>query len=88
VSVATLRPYLKGDIQCPAGRVEYPPFVVLQGPICPNGHQFAAGDPRPLCASPGDVKLAGLYRAFGFTNLVEKADSASISNSDPSSLNK
>jgi hypothetical protein len=55
---------------CPVNGTAYPSFTVLNGPVCPNGHLFAPGEPRPLRASAGDVKLSGLYEASGFTNLI------------------
>ena len=67
-----LAKYVKGsDIFCPLARVPYPAFSVLQGPRCPNGHQFEPGVPRPLKTSSSS-KGAGLYRAYGFTNLIEE----------------
>ena len=55
---------------CPLARVPYPSFSVLQGPRCPNGHPFKAGAERPLKVS-AESKVAGLYREYGFTNLIE-----------------
>src|SRR2546426_9235362 len=43
LSIAILSPYLKTGIMCPAGRSEYPPFSVLNGPVCPNGHPYLQG---------------------------------------------
>src|SRR5439155_26496299 len=50
LSVAILSPYLKPGIMCPAGQYEYPPFSVLNGPVCPNGHPYLQGLTRPLRA--------------------------------------
>jgi hypothetical protein len=71
LSVQVLAVYLRPDgTACPAGGGRYPDFSVLNGPVCPNGHRFPAGQPFPLRA-PADSMLAGLYRAYGFTNLIE-----------------
>ena len=72
LSVATLSPYLRSGIRCPEGQTGYPPFVVLNGPVCPNGHKFEPGKARPLRANYADRKLGGLYREFGFTNLLDR----------------
>src|SRR5258705_6959713 len=50
LSVTTLSPYLKSGTICPAGRSGYAPFSVLNGPVCPNGHAFEPGVPRPFRA--------------------------------------
>lgn len=72
LNVGTLSPYLKpGTIACPDGRAPYPPFSVLQGPSCPNGHSFAPEATFPLKAT--DPKTAGLQRNFGSTNSIEAA---------------
>ncbi|MGV3757870.1 MAG: hypothetical protein ACO1QS_21010 [Verrucomicrobiota bacterium] len=55
---------------CPSGQTPYASFSVLQGPVCPNGHRFAPGEPRPFRSS-FNVKLKGLYTFYGFTNLVD-----------------
>jgi hypothetical protein len=57
---------------CPLARVPYPAFSVLQGPVCPNGHPFEPGRHRPLKIASTNSKVAGLYRAHGFTNLIEE----------------
>ncbi|MFC1462846.1 hypothetical protein ACFLQU_04490 [Verrucomicrobiota bacterium] len=59
---------------CPSSKKYYPPFSVLHGPVCPGEHKFAPGVERPFRAHTEDRKLAGLYRAFGFTNLIEEAE--------------
>lgn len=59
---------------CPAGKEPYAPFSVFQGPVCPNGHQFAPGVQRPIKAHVGDGPFSALYKEFGFTNLIEKAE--------------
>jgi len=72
LSVDRLLPFLRpADVECPDGHRPYPDFSVLQGPTCPNGHQFAPGVTRPLRASAANSNLAGLYRASGLTNLIE-----------------
>jgi hypothetical protein len=71
LSVATLSPYLRSGTICPGGRSDYPSFSVLNGPVCPNGHPFLEGLPRPLRAASSDYKVAGLYLANGFTNLID-----------------
>src|SRR2546426_1592027 len=63
LSVATLSPYLKSGIICPAGRSGYPPFSVLNGPVCPNGHEFEPGIRRPIRTGSSEGKLAALYHA-------------------------
>ena len=71
LSVQVLGVYLRPDgMACPAGGARYPDFSVLNGPVCPSGHRFPAGQAFPLRA-PADSMLAGLYRAHGLTNLIE-----------------
>jgi len=74
LSVSTLSPYLKSGTVCPAGQSAYPPFSVLNGPICPNGHEFEPGLSRPIRAASYDRKLAGVYLAHGFTNLIDRTE--------------
>jgi hypothetical protein len=74
LSVATLSPYLKSGIICPAGQSGYAPFSVLNGPVCPNGHAFEPGVPRPFRAPSTNDKVGGLYLEFGFTNLIDQAE--------------
>ena len=61
---------LPSGTTCPVNGTTYPSFTVLNGAVCPNGHLFAPGEPRPLRATAGDGKLSGLYEASGFTNLI------------------
>ncbi len=58
------------DRVCPVGDIPYASFSVLQGPVCPHGHQFLPGEKRPLTASANNAKLSGLYMVSGFTNLI------------------
>lgn len=58
------------DRVCPDGDIPYASFSVLQGPVCPHGHQFLPGEKRPLTASADNAKLSGLYMVSGFTNLI------------------
>lgn len=58
------------DRVCPDGDIPYASFSVLQGPVCPHGHQFLPGEKRPLTASANNAKLRGLYMVSGFTNLI------------------
>jgi len=92
LSVATLSPYLKSGTACPAGRSGYAPFSVFNGPVCPNGHEYYPDVPRPRRASYSKTdKLGGLYREFGFTNLLdgsaEPDGAANRSQPVPSSTN-
>jgi len=74
LKIDDLAPFLRpNDTICPSGRSVYASFSVLNGPTCPNGHQFEPGEPRPFRASSLDSKLRGLYREFGFTNLIVNA---------------
>lgn len=71
LTVETLAAYVRaGDLACPSGHQPYPEFSVFQGPVCVNGHQFEPEVKRPFRARRGERKLAGLYRATGFTNLI------------------
>ncbi len=79
LSVATLSPYLKSGIMCPSGRSGYQPFSVINGPACPNGHELFPGVQRPLRAASSNRKVAGLYRAFGFTNLIDGSEPIRLS---------
>jgi len=58
------------DRYCPDGETPYASFSVLQGPVCPHGHQFAPREARPLKTTTANAKVASLYAAFGFTNLI------------------
>jgi hypothetical protein len=70
-SVDTLSQYLNtGSTRCPSGTAFYASFTVLQGPVCPNGHVYAPGVERPLKTTTANRKVAGLYLASGYTNLV------------------
>jgi hypothetical protein len=74
LSIEKLAAYVRpSDIVCPSGHVPYPAFSVLQGPTCPNGHQFEPGVKRPLRTSSSDRKVAGLYLSNGLTNLIDEA---------------
>ena len=68
-----LREGMKGTT-CPSDGMPYAPFSVLQGPICPNGHQLEPECDRPWRAGPNAFKLKGLYEAHGFTNLIDRAE--------------
>jgi hypothetical protein len=72
LSLATLSPYLKHDTKCPSGQGDYASFTVFNGPVCPNGHPYEPGVPRPRRATyaQGDL-LGALYQEFGFTNLLD-----------------
>jgi hypothetical protein len=73
LSFATLSPYLKADTRCPSGQSDYAPFTVFNGPVCPNGHPYEPGVPRPRRATYAEADLLGaLYKEFGFTNLLDK----------------
>jgi len=73
LSFATLSPYLKRDARCLSGQSDYAPFTVFNGPICPNGHPYEPGVPRPRRATYAEHDLLGiLYRAYGFTNLLDR----------------
>ena len=79
LSRETLALYVKSDKNgtaptCPSGRFPYPSFSVLNGPLCLNGHELEPGLQRPIRAEASNGKLAGLYRASGFTNLIESAE--------------
>lgn len=70
--------------RCPCGQMEYAPFRVLNGPVCPNGHQFLPGVDRSIRASAADRKPSGLYLTFGFTNLIDDAEPGrSVTGSQP-----
>jgi hypothetical protein len=72
LSIDRLAPYLRpSDLACPASHAPYPAFTVLDGPRCPGGHEFEPGVPRPLRIPASNRKVAGLYLATGFTNLVD-----------------
>ena len=72
LSFATLSPYLKADTRCPSGQSDYAPFTVFNGPVCPNGHPYEPGVPRPRRATYAEGDLLGaLYKEFGFTNLLD-----------------
>jgi hypothetical protein len=72
LSVQSLAAYLRpGGTVCPTRGARYPDFSVVNGPICPKGHRFLPGEPRPLRTASSNFKLAGLYRAYGYTNLIE-----------------
>jgi hypothetical protein len=58
---------------CPNGGREYAPFNVANGPVCPNGHNMVPGASRPFMTVSGS-KLAGIYEAAGWTNLIDKAE--------------
>jgi hypothetical protein len=58
---------------CPSGTEPYAPFSVANGPVCPNGHDIAPGEPRPFRA-PRLSKLGGIYEAAGWTNMIYDAD--------------
>jgi hypothetical protein len=71
-SFATLSPYLKSGTRCPSGESDYAPFTVFNGPVCPNGHFYEPGVPRPRRASNAEGDLLGaVYMQFGFTNLLD-----------------
>lgn len=73
LSVATLSPYLRPNTRCPSGQSDYAPFTVFNGPLCPNGHPYEPGVPRPRRATYAEKDLLGaLYKEFGFTNLLDK----------------
>ena len=72
LSVEKLAVYVRPqDVICPCGPKPYPSFAVLEGPICPYGHRFLPGVARPIRVPASNLKLAGLYRATGFTNLIQ-----------------
>lgn len=73
LSFATLSPYLRASTRCPSGQSDYAPFTVFNGPVCPNGHPYEQGVPRPRRATYAETDLLGaLYKEFGFTNLLDK----------------
>jgi hypothetical protein len=73
LSVAAVAHYLKPDMRCPSGPSDYAPFTVFNGPVCPNGHPYEPGVPRPRRATYGEHDLLGiLYKEFGFTNLLDR----------------
>jgi hypothetical protein len=73
LSVVTLSPYLLPNTKCPSARSDYAPFTVFNGPVCPNGHPYELGVPRPRRATYAEHDLLGaLYKQFGFTNLLDK----------------
>jgi hypothetical protein len=80
LSMATLSPYLRPGTRCPSGQSDYPPFSVLTGPSCPNGHVFMPGVERPRRATASNRKLAGLYLVHGFTNLIDPAQPDGVVN--------
>jgi hypothetical protein len=72
LSIDRLAPYLRpSDLVCPASHTSYSSFSVLDGPKCPSGHEFEPGVPRPLRIPASNRKVAGLYLATGFTNLID-----------------
>lgn len=72
LSIDRLAPYLMPRfLTCPESHARYPAFSVLDGPKCPNGHEYAPGEKRPLRTSSSNRKVAGLYLATGFTNLID-----------------
>jgi len=74
LSLESLSPFLKGPVICPNGHSAYAPFSVLNGPVCPNGHELEPGLKRPIRTASCNRKVAGLYRAYGFTNLIDSSD--------------
>jgi hypothetical protein len=74
LTVDRLAPYVRpADLSCPSSHTRYPAFSVIEGPKCPSGHEFEPGVPRPLRTASSNRKVAGLYLATGFTNLVDGA---------------
>ena len=72
LTVDRLAPYLRpSHLTCPSSHAPYVGFSVLEGPKCPSGHEFEPGVARPLRTSSSNRKVAGLYLATGFTNLVD-----------------
>ena len=81
LSLATLSPYLRRGTKCASGQSDYAPFTVFNGPVCPNGHPYEPGVPRPRRATYAEHDLLGaVYRQFGFTNLLDRvAESGRLS---------
>jgi hypothetical protein len=74
LTIDRLAPYLRPSVlTCPSSHASYAAFSVLEGPTCPTGHKYAPGEKRPLRTSSSNRKVAGLYLANGFTNLVDDA---------------
>ena len=72
LTIDRLAPYVSpSELVCPRSHAPYPAFSVLEGPKCPSGHEFEPAVLRPLRTSSSNRKLAGLYLATGFTNLVD-----------------
>lgn len=72
LNMERVAPYVRpSDLACPSGHASYPAFSVLEGPTCPNGHEFEPGVKRPLRTSSSNRKVAGLYLVSGLTNLVD-----------------
>ncbi len=72
INMSVLSAYVRPtDLVCSAGKIPYSSFSVLQGPACPNGHKFEPGAARPLRVPSSNFKVASLYEAHGFTNLID-----------------
>jgi hypothetical protein len=72
LTIDRLAPYLlRRFLRCPESHARYPVFSVLDGPKCPSGHECEPGVPRPLRIPASNRKVAGLFLATGFTNLIE-----------------
>ena len=75
IRLEVLATYVKNGMKqaiCPSGGKPYAAFTVANGPVCPNGHSMEPGMTRQFRA-PTESKLAGVYEAAGWSNLIDKA---------------